>query len=196
MSTTAQHTIKEVLDALIGTIKTVRWTPAEPGSKPEPAFQVIRIFDSDNLAAAFRELLLSQQRICIVIPVNVDFVPESEGELQLYRRELSVGLVISDRVIGNRIAALFGDPGSEQGRRSNPGAYPLAELLAPAVIGELIENPGGLQVALQDLKQLTVNPDSKDEKLKNLPGRAAVVLQIVCRGGTIEARQASPGPIV
>ena len=89
-----------------------------------------------------------------------------------------MALIISDRALKSRQVALFGDG-------STPGAYALMELVLPVVTGQLFNAPKG--VISEPAQQEILIVKSKDEK-RNLPGRAAIVLTLHCRGGHLQAR--------
>lgn len=140
------------------------------------AFQRVELFDCENLVEAFQTLLVSEQRIAIIVPLGGHWQEESSQRKLLARRIQPVAILISDRVIGTRTQALYGGP-------NNPGAYALAALAVPLVSGQLLANPNGV-ISVPTHESVIVL--KKDEK-QNLPGRAAVALELECKGGWLEA---------
>jgi hypothetical protein len=142
---------------------------------PGPAFGQVVLFDKANLLEAFNFLLLSKQRVCVIVPMTETFETESKNMKLISRRQLPVSILVSDSVVGNRATAFLGDA-------KTPGASGLAELVLPAVVGQLLPNPSGvvsepLNISVMDIK------DSKEK----LPNRITVVIEITCRGGRLEA---------
>jgi len=101
----------------------------------------------------------------------------------IVRRRLPVVLLISDRVMGDRKAALWGN-------NLTPGAMGLAELVLPAVTGQLIANPAGVVSEPQNTSVMTL----KDTDKKELPNRIVVAMELQCRGGRLEATL-DPAPV-
>lgn len=142
------------------------------------AFQRVELFDSESLTDAFQQLLVSEQRICLIVPLAEHWETEVKQPKILSRRTVPFALLISDRVIGHRNDALFGTA-------NNPGAYKLEALTLPAVIGQLLPNPNGVICTPTGSDVMIV----KSEKEKaNHPGRAAIALELECRGGWLETK--------
>jgi len=157
--------------ALQAQLQTVQ-LPANGGT----AFQRVELFDSENLIEAFQVLLLSQQTIAIVVPLASHWQEELSQRKVLCRRVQPVAVLISDRVLGNRTAALFGSA-------SNTGAFNLSALAVPAITGQLLPNPSGVICVPTGESSLVLKQADKT----NLPGRAVVALEVDCKGGWIEA---------
>jgi len=168
MTTAHTKTTVEIVTALTAGLTAVQWSG-------EAAFQSVRRFDSDDLERAFRELLLYQQRIALVIPLGETFESEARGAQLLIRRVRPFGLLLSDRVLGKREESVFGGA-------TTPGAYGLLEAALPAVVGQIIDNPNGVRSDPTSAQPLTL-VDAEHQ----LPARAAVLLELECRGGWYEA---------
>ncbi len=153
-----------------------------------PAFQQIERFDVESLTEAFRLLLVSKQRICVIVALDEQFNPELESGKLVISRMIPIVLLISDRVLKSRKMALWGDPANANA----PGAFALSEIALPAVTGQLIDAEVG---AAGIISQPTVCQSIflKDDEQKDHPGRAAVSLELHCTGGTLEAA-VGPGP--
>jgi len=139
------------------------------------AFQRVELFDSENLVEAFQVLLVSEQRIAVIVPLAAHWETECSQRKLLCRRVQPVAILISDRVIGTRTQALYGGV-------TNPGAFNLAALAVPFVAGQLINNPGGVVSVPTSESSMILKQADKT----NLPGRAAVALELDCKGGWIE----------
>jgi hypothetical protein len=142
-----------------------------------PAFQRIELFDSESLLEAFQLLTISEQRICIIVPMTDHFETDVKTRNLISLRITPFVLLISDRVMGNRTAALYGDA-------KTPGAFKLTALTIPFVTGQLIANPNGV-VSYPTSSDVVIVKNEKEKQ--NLPGRAAVALELDCKGGWIEA---------
>ncbi len=142
---------------------------------PGPAFGSVQMFDSENLVEAFQYLLITEQRVCVIVPLDANWEAESKQQRLVTRRTLPVALLISDRVIGNRQTALIGDA-------KTPGAMGLKDLVVPAVTGQLIANPNGV-ISLPVHESVMAIKDTA----KKLPNRITIVLELNCRGGWLEA---------
>lgn len=141
-----------------------------------PAFQRVELFDSESLLDAFALLTISEQRMALVVPLNEHWETELKTPKLLTRRTQVFGVIMSDRVLGRRYDALYGNA-------QTPGAFGLQALALPKLAGQLIANPGGVVVTPKEVTVLIL----KNEKEKqNLPGRAAVVLEVDCQGGWME----------
>lgn len=145
--------------------------PAAAGA----AFQRVELFDSENLVEAFQVLLVSEQRIAIVVPLAAHWETECSQRKLLSRRVQPVAILISDRVLGTRTQALYGSA-------NNQGAFNLSALAVPYVVGQLINNPAGVVSVPTSESSLVLKQADK----ANLPGRAAVALELDCKGGWIE----------
>lgn len=182
MSATAQRrSTTEILDALGAVLLALTWTSSSGAA--EAAFQQVRRFDLAALPQALSELLVAEERCCFIIPGDERFAVKVDGPQRLVvTRTLPIALLISDRVIGNRQAALYGG-------ENNPGAYGLLEIALPAVTGQLLDNPAGIVV-----KPIIASVfDLEGESAAQSPGRACVELDIECTGGTLAA-QLAVGP--
>lgn len=140
------------------------------------AFGRVELFDSENLVEAFQYLMITDQRVCVIVALDERHEVECQAMKMIVRRHLPVALLISDRVIGNRKQALWGDG------VKTPGAFGLAELVLPAVTGQLLANPSGVVSEPTSTSVMTL----KDAE-KKLPNRVTVALELNCRGGRLEA---------
>lgn len=180
MSATAhRRTTSEIVKAIQAICAGLVWTGTEGAP---PAFDNVQLFDSEDLPEAFKFLLMVEQRVCLIVPLDEEHTEEFSGLKYLWRRKLPVIVLCSDRILGDRKAALFGIAADEpDGGAPNPGAFGLAEMVLPAVSGLLLPNPNGVICSPKTTSVLTVKDMEKD-----LPGRVAVGIEFECRGGWLE----------
>ena len=152
------------------------------------AFQRIELFDIESLTEAFRWLFISEQRVCVIVMMDETFDSVLEGHKLLVTREQPVALLVSDRILGDRLKALWGDDADP----TAVGAFALAELALPEVTGQLISAAAGKGGVICEPRQSS-SFFLKDNDRQELPGRAAVALELICRGGTLETTN-DPGP--
>jgi hypothetical protein len=173
-ATITRASVAAIVTQLVANIKAVQ-LPNNAGA----AFGEVKQFDEESLVEAFRYLHLVQSRVCVVIALDEKFVEKERSTKLLITRIVPICLLISDRVVGDRMKALYGDS------TVNPpiyGADALKELVLPMVTGTLLANP-----------KVVVSPESasvfvvKDKMQQNLPGRSAIALELQCTGGTITA---------
>jgi hypothetical protein len=79
----------------------------------DDAFDRVELFDSEDLTGAFQFLLITEQRVCVIVPLEAKFeqvFPErgAASRKLTSKREVPVVLLCSDRVLGDRKAALYG----------------------------------------------------------------------------------------
>ena len=161
--------------AIVLAIKT-QLTAVKLADNTTAAFQRVEMFDDENLGEAFQTLLMSEQRIAVIVPLTARWETESGQRKLVTRRVQPVAILISDRVLGNRTLALYGGA-------SNPGAFVMCARTVPAVSGQLIPNPAGVISKPVNESVMTLKKEDK----QNLPGRAVVVLEVDCQGGWLEA---------
>lgn len=170
----AQAYFKSVPDVLAALKEQLE--PLKLADDVTAAFERIEIFDEENLMEAFKRLLVGDQRTCLIIPLTARWDQNAGENPRTVRRTLPVVLLISDQVIGDRTAALFGGA-------ANPGAYGLSAIAVPAVTGQLIANPGGVVCTpVNESVVIVREADGGDAG-----GRAAVALELECQGGWLRA---------
>ncbi len=150
-----------------------------------PAFDRVARFDSEQLTEAFRYLLVTEQRVCVIVPLDEEFETVIERQKLVVTRRLPVGLAVSDRVLGDRSAALWGND-------ETPGTVNLVELALPAVTGLLIAAAGGKGGVRSE--PVRVGVMSVRDTEQELPSRVAMLVELECRGGYLESGL-PPGPI-
>ena len=168
------------------TLPNGQWGSALPTLSK--AFDRVEVFDSEQLVEAFRYLLVTEQKVCVIVPMDERFNTAIDHRKLVITRELPVMVLISDRVLGGRNAALLGNV-------DTPGALELTELVLPAVTGLLLPNQAGPP----PLSGVLVEPFSssvlsvKDTE-SEMPSRVCVGLGLHCKGGYLEATMPA-GPV-
>jgi hypothetical protein len=175
-----RRSVGEILAAVKAALVAAQWTP--PDSDPTAAFQDVKLFDVADLVAAFEELMASKQRVAFIIADSEQFQTATDGLKVIMTRRQPVAILISDRVIGNRVTALYGD------LTANPpvlGAEGLKEIALAAITGELIAAADGMEAV--HCTPIESEAGRSEDVKKKTPGRSYVELDMICTGGTLEA---------
>lgn len=158
---------------------SVNCTPGLSGNvslvSPAPMFvtDAVKVFDRKDLIAAFRELFVFEERACFIVPASLRHETKDEGGVRIVRRELELGLLVTDQNFGGENTALIGEAGS------NPGVLAIAEAVSDALIGESLGLTGVVvEVELADPFTLS---DKEVEETK----RAAFAIGIVIPMGEL-----------
>jgi hypothetical protein len=167
---------KPVLDAIRARLEAMTWTPA--GGPSEPLFGQVRLYASTDMTAAFKDLLLSKQRVALVVVSSADYEPTGNSGLSGHTRTRRVSVVVSDRVIGKGDEALHGSP-------TTPGALGLLDLVPPAIVGRYtVATPqGNRPVEIRPLSDEFGRAESMESQQ---PGRFLAVLELEMTGGRLE----------
>lgn len=142
------------------------------------AFEQVELFDSENLTEAFQLLLLNAKRLAVIVPLDSkweDYNKSRSNRLMVFRT-IPMIVIVSDRVLGARQDALYGTA-------TTPGAYGLEALALPFITGQIIDNPNGV-VSRPVNSSVLIVKNNTDKK--NLPGRAALAIELECQGGWME----------
>lgn len=101
----------------------------------EKAFESVRMYAHENLFGALKELLLFDDRICLVVPVGNEHESKRDAAVITMRRTAKFVLLVSDRV--------YGDTDSEAalGSANAVGALALGEMVADAIGGQSLGLP-------------------------------------------------------
>ncbi len=100
------------------------------------AFEEVRFYAQADLQKALDDLLVFQDRVCLIIPTgNSHRSQRIGGVLRTIREWSEFVLLLSDRVYGDFNAEAL------QGTQTNPGTVALADLLTTALTGQQLDNP-------------------------------------------------------
>ena len=126
-------------ESLLKGIKTalegLRLPPTVEGADSIPAFEKVAIYGARDLSAAFADLLIFEERVCLVIPAGDNYTTEWEGRTVVTHQESDFVLLISDRTFGSRIDAL-------EGTAETPGVVALKDRVVSGLFGARLEIPG------------------------------------------------------
>lgn len=159
---------KDALDALVNLIRVLEWHDT-------PAFKRVELFDDLDLMAAFKQLLITESRVCLVIYSTEQFETARHDRQLIIHRKHELYVVFTDRVIGKRTDALLGT-------LTNPGLLALRDLILPAITGLLCPQPGGIVCTPTNGSLLAV-----EDNERKLPGRLAYLLEVELQGGWLTA---------
>jgi hypothetical protein len=140
----------------------------------EAAFQKVELHDSSDLRLALMELVIFEDRVCIIALDEDLFNKERKGSNLICHGTTQVILMIADRRFGEREKALVGDT-------TSPGVLGLKDLVIPAVFGPL-STTGALQ-AIYCAPANGVEMTLEAENREDLAGRLAYVLSLTVYGG-------------
>jgi hypothetical protein len=167
------YTIQDALTALQGAVASVS----------QSVFEAVYLFDAEQIEEAFKFLTVVEQRVALVVPLIEGFArAEGTGTRKyVWTRSLPVLVICADRVLGDRVTALYGTK-DQRDPDGTVGSYGLAEFVLPALSGLLIPGSGKVLCEPKSMAVLTV----KDTESSSA-GRVAVALEFECTGGVIEA---------
>lgn len=174
------RTTADIANAIVARLEAMLYMQAN-GMGSTAMFQEVVRFSSTNLDEAFRRLLLAKARVALVVVTGREWAIEQEGPVHSLRRSTLVSVLVSDRVVGNSQQAWAGSD-------SSPGAWGLADRVSPLLAGRLLPAPDAVDLLPLNEQDIEVTQDNQPH-----PGRAAVVLEFVARGGWIHA-PTNPGP--
>jgi hypothetical protein len=176
MSLTTQATVnhlratKDALDAIVTTLRALQWDPVG-AAPPQNAFARVELFDDLDLAEAFKQLIMSESRIALVIFSDEPFTTEKNGRQLIIHRQHRLWIVFTDRVVGKRMDALMGGA-------TNPGLLVLRDLVLPAISGLTLTSAQKVSCTPLDGSLLRVEGTDKTS-----PGRLAYSLEVQLDGG-------------
>lgn len=160
--------ITTIVAALEAVLRTATWTPE--GGTPELAFGEVERFQTLDIEAACRELAVVRQRACLVVATDENW--ESQAQDKKYgfapqcKVQRQISLLITDRAMGDRQAALYGDA-------THAGGYPLSEIALHTVCGPM--TVGGIAVFVAPVRR-TPFAVAVDDR----PGRVCVQVELEC----------------
>jgi hypothetical protein len=141
-----------------------------------PAFAAVRLFDIQDLSDAMRQLVVSEDRMAILIYAGDSFAPQLDVGSLLLQRTMEVTLIITDRRLDDRVVALVGDD-------ETPGVLGLLDAVLPAITGVVVDETSA---GAED--QVRCVPTRADSMLVALedkskyPGRQAISIDLQLQG--------------
>lgn len=151
---------------MAGFLREALWADA-PGGVSQPAFEQVKLYDALDFPSAMEDLTVQKGRVALVFAGDERWETMNTTNPELtpvQRRRTSVTVAVSDRVVGDRTAAIWGDD-------THPGCRLLADIAAAACRGPLFNAEpwaAGYQTTT------TRHDISADE---HMPGRAALAVE-------------------
>jgi len=173
-----------IVDAVVRALEAMRYTP-DSGGGAQPLFGEVKRYSSTDIEAAFRALLVSSQRAAVVVFSGSEFSELLVGTGRRSARTTKLSIVVTDRVVGQGDAAVFGSD-------DTPGACGLADAVCEELIGRVIANPDGVDLVPRSVDTALLADDSK----KTLKARSVCVIEFDAHGGTVASPLPRPsGPV-
>jgi hypothetical protein len=137
---------------------------AQLGEETVPLFERVEFFDAPETGTAIRELLITKQRVCFIVPSGDDYETTRTGDVVVSECTQEFDLIFADRswVKGN--AAVFGGP-------TNLGVVPMKDIVRAELVGQTLGLDG---VALVPVGGSFAT--LADDKAKDVPGRESYVM--------------------
>ncbi len=149
-------------------------------------FEEVVLFHTPEMGSAIKRLILSQSRICVIVPSGDDYQSTVTAGYVHTTAELELELIFADRVYSTvkNLDALFG------GDR-NIGVVPMKDRVVELLSGADIGIPGAVLAPLTG-SFVTVK-DDQDPKLKDTPGRESYMSSWSTYAGEQSASTAADG---
>ena len=149
-------------------------------------FEEVVLFHTPEMGSAIKRLLLSQTRICLIVPSGDDYQSTVTAGYVHTTAELELELIFADRVWSTtqNTSALFGGG-------SNIGVVPMKDRVVESLTGADIGIPGVVLAPLAG-SFVTVK-DDQDPKLKDSPGRESYMSSWSTWAGEYSASTAVDG---
>lgn len=122
--------------SIMAALKTKIEAIIEPEVDPvHPLFQEVRAYPQANIGQAIDDLLIFEDRVCLIIPAGNRHNTQRIGDKLRVQRVSDFIFLLADRVYGAFDAeAMMGSP-------ENPGTIRLQDYLLAALTGEQLGNP-------------------------------------------------------
>lgn len=170
------------LTAMQAKLAAITWDA--PGGVAVPAFQAVLPFDLADLEKALRELLMFGDRCALIIHGGNHYESEVQGRLVTATAKREFRVLVTDRDVGDRMAALVGSD-------TTPGAELLADLVAEQLMGPLLIPGADAAGASRDrgwIEVIDATPFSIEGKVRDLlVGRTAMVVRLLLHCGDAQA---------
>lgn len=149
--------------------------PLGPDYGDEKLFERVELYGNASLARALADLVITEGRVCLVVPTAVRRLNEAHGTSVMTRRFLQVDLLIADRAFyqAPRAAVFGGD--------RNAGVIEMGELVERALAGIDLSEYG--PAIFEDGVQQTLT----SEERKTTPGRETWVQTLLLPAGSVQS---------
>lgn len=166
MSNPLQHrSAAEISAAIVAGLKSAQWADA-PGEAAE-AFNEVEAYDSLDLPRALSELVVAKGRVALVVTGDERWetqIRDNPEMAPVMRRRTTVTVLVSDRVIGNRVAAIWGD-------ETHPGCRLLADIAVGCTVGPLFAEAPLAEALVTSVARADVS------ERETTPGRTAMAVE-------------------
>lgn len=149
-------------------------------------FDAVELFHTPEMGSAIKRLLITQSRICIIVPSGDDYESIAAGDYVQTTAKLEFDLLIADRVYST-----FKNTGAIFGGDSNQGVVPMKDRVLAKIHGHALGLTGVALVPLAG--SFATVKDDADPKLKDTPGRETYISTWTTWAGEASASTGSDG---
>ena len=122
---------KSVLDAVTEKLEALVF-PEESVLAGESVFERVDVYDIPRLEVALKDLLNFKNRICLIVPLNETYVPETKGGMIHTRKSQQFLFIVSDKDYMPGKPSYFGDA-------TRPGVLVMKDLVIEALLGASLD---------------------------------------------------------
>jgi len=166
----------EIADAVVAYLEAATWL--RPDGESETAFGRVKRFSTLDFAVGAEALLLADARIAAVVPISSrwETMERQHGLAPVCRRTVRIGVIVSDRKIGDLDAAAYGTD-------ENPGCIELQEIALAAGSGPLFSDGDEPQVHSVPISD---DLDQFERAGAAVPGRVMSSIEFDCSTSWME----------
>lgn len=124
-----------------------------------PAFTEVHVYTRQGLLQAMRDLLIKDERVCIIVPTGNTYENKREGRIATSRRTSEITLLITDKVYGGSF-----DAEALTGNDDTPGIAVLQDLVVTTLQGQSLNLPGGVCLEPGGGEPITLGDPKKGDK--------------------------------
>ena len=165
-----------VLDALKTRLASLPLDPADASADPDKLFERVEYYGANDLPQALMDLLVIQQRVCVIVPASWDHQNERDRVMFKSVRTIHLDLYIADRAMTLR------DQAALVGGAKNLGILAMADRVVTNLAGTIFATPN---FVVEPTLGTPVVISSAEKK--NLPGREAFLQAVTILAGMIRA---------
>jgi hypothetical protein len=165
-----------VLDALKKRLASLPLDPADASADPDKLFERVEYYGANDLPQALMDLLVIQQRVCVIVPASWDHQNERDRVMFKSVRTIHLDLYIADRAMTLR------DQAALVGGAKNLGILAMADRVVTNLAGTIFATPN---FVVEPTLGTPVVISSAEKK--NLPGREAFLQAVTILAGMIRS---------
>lgn len=170
----------DVLGALQSVLEGLELPAPFAGQK---AFATVHAYAHENLKAALDDLLIFDDRACLIVPTGTKHTNERDGRVLTSRQETEFVLLITDRVYGGQFEAE-----AALGNSETPGMIALADLVVAKLAGQSLGLP---LVCLQPIGGQPLRYSNKERS--EMEGRECWAQEFSTPAGELRVTRQRPG---